>query len=377
MDAGALGSYRLPMAPPKARGLRAALLAAVLTGAGARAAPPAPEAARPYGVGRDGFDWLETNPGDWLKGWLDFVQDKDVQFESDELGVFTLKLKDVRQLYVERPMYVRVEGRERVFGAVRLSSTTVSVAGDQPLVVPRELLVGITPGGRRERHFWTGKAAAGYTAQSGNTSQSTLDLDGDLTRRTPGSRLRGVYRSAYSEVDGKQNTNNQRADVDFDLNLSAHWFWRAASLGYFRDQPANIGARGELSTSAGYRIFDTDKLEWRVAVGPAYQNTRYDTVSSGSRRSESLLAAALQTDVYWELTSRLTLGFLYRAVATSPAGGQYVHHNENKLSYEIQRHVDLEASLVWDYRHVTRETQDGAFPKRSDTRLVTDVALKF
>src|SRR5215831_16906226 len=47
---------------------------------------------QPPGVGKDGFDWIQLKSDEWLKGHLDYVQNKKVQFESDKLEDLTLKL---------------------------------------------------------------------------------------------------------------------------------------------------------------------------------------------------------------------------------------------------------------------------------------------
>ena len=42
-------------------------------------------------------DWVQLKSGEWLKGDLKYIQNKEVEFDSDELDQQTLKLKDVAQ----------------------------------------------------------------------------------------------------------------------------------------------------------------------------------------------------------------------------------------------------------------------------------------
>ena len=51
----------------------------------------------PPAVGHDDADWVQLKSGEWLRGQLKYIQDKDVEFDSDELDEQTLKLKNVRQ----------------------------------------------------------------------------------------------------------------------------------------------------------------------------------------------------------------------------------------------------------------------------------------
>jgi hypothetical protein len=63
---------------------------------------------------RDGFDWEQLKSGEWLKGHLKYVQEKKVEFDSDELEEMTLKSKDVRKIYTARRMDVKFEEWEPI-----------------------------------------------------------------------------------------------------------------------------------------------------------------------------------------------------------------------------------------------------------------------
>src|SRR5438045_483130 len=129
---------------------------------------------QPPGVGKDGFDWIQLKSGEWLKGHLDYVQNKKVQFESDELEDLSLKFKDVRRIYSAKPMYAKFDNREQLYGSVIVSNDVVEVFGPEQVELSRDQLTGITPGGSREIEFWSGKANIGLNFQSGNTKEETL-----------------------------------------------------------------------------------------------------------------------------------------------------------------------------------------------------------
>ena len=104
----------------------------------------------PPGVGKDGFDWIKLKSDEWLKGHLDYLQNRKVQFNSDKLEDLSLKSKDVRQIYGGKPMFAKFEDREQLFGTVIVSNEVVQVIGPEQIELPRDLLTGITPGGSRE-----------------------------------------------------------------------------------------------------------------------------------------------------------------------------------------------------------------------------------
>ena len=40
----------------------------------------------PPPTGNDGFDWIQLKSGEWLRGRLKYIQNRKVEFVSDELG---------------------------------------------------------------------------------------------------------------------------------------------------------------------------------------------------------------------------------------------------------------------------------------------------
>src|SRR6185437_3205403 len=116
---------------------------AATTTAVATVATTAPS--RPAGVGRDGFDWLELDSGEWLKGRLVYVQKKRVELDSDKLDRQKFDLKDVRGIYPAHPMNVKFENLQPVFAPVTVQNGVVTVESPQRLQLPVDDLTGITP----------------------------------------------------------------------------------------------------------------------------------------------------------------------------------------------------------------------------------------
>ncbi len=44
------------------------------------------------------FDWIQLNSGEWLKGEIRAVQDRQIEFESEKLNALTFDWEDIRQL---------------------------------------------------------------------------------------------------------------------------------------------------------------------------------------------------------------------------------------------------------------------------------------
>jgi hypothetical protein len=331
----------------------------------------------PPSVGKDKFDWLKLKSDEWLKGHLNYVQDKKVSFESDKLEDLTLKLKDVRFLFPAEPMFTKFEGSHEVYGTVTISNDLVRVIGPEQVEFARDLLTGITPGGDREINFWCLRATVGANFQSGNTKQTTVNTSAELARRTPATQLILNYLANFSEVNGEQNANNHRFGLTYDVRLNRNWFVRPVQLEYYRDQLANIAHRATAGVGVGYYIFDSDDLEWKVVAGPGYQYTRFETVESGQSDSASTPAAIFQTKFKADITSRITFYQTIDATLASEAAGLYSHHFISTLEFEIKHALNLDLSFVWDYLQNPQAEADGVVPKHSDLRVTLGVGVKF
>src|SRR5277367_2511109 len=84
---------------------------------------------KPPGVGHDGADWVQLKSGEWLRGELKYVQNKEVEFDSDEMDLQTLKLKDVRKLYSAHRVFTQFMNQQPVYGQVIISNDIVTVNG--------------------------------------------------------------------------------------------------------------------------------------------------------------------------------------------------------------------------------------------------------
>jgi putative salt-induced outer membrane protein YdiY len=331
----------------------------------------------PPWVGRDKSDWIQLKSGEWLRGHFKYIQDRKVEFDSDELDDLSLNLKDVRQLYPAEPLFARFYGRDQLYGTVVISNNVVQVSGPEQVSLPREQLTGITPGGKRERDFWSGKASIGLSLQSGNTRQATLNTSAELVRRTPATVAELDYLGNFSEVNGQQNANNQRINGLYDIRLNRDWFVRPASLEYYRDQLANIAHKGTLGVGVGYYFFDRDGLEWSVSGGPGYQYAQFETVEEGQPDRTSTAAGVLQTSFKADITRRLKFYQTFSATFTSQEAGSVSSHAVSTLEFEIKRHLDLDVSFIWDYLQNPQTEANGNVPQHSDFRLVVGMGVKF
>ena len=260
---------------------------------------------KPPGVGHDGSDWVQLKSGEWLRGELKYVQNKKVEFDSDEMDEQTLKLKDVSKLYSAHRVFTQFENEKPAYGRVVISNDLVTVLGPESLSLHRDLLMGITPsGGEMGINNWSGNAFLGLSLQSGNSDQTTVSTSAELARRTPNTTLLFEYLGNYSEANNIQNANNDRVNATYDIRLNHDWFVRPVQLEYYHDSLANISYRITAGVGAGYYIFDRDDLEWIVSAGPSYQFTKFSTVETGQDDSGTTPAGVLNSNFKYDITLR-------------------------------------------------------------------------
>lgn len=332
----------------------------------------------PPGVGHDGSDWVQLKSGEWLRGDLKYIQNKEVEFASDELDQQTLKLKDVSKVYTAHRVFTQFEDRQPVYGIVVISNELVMVNGAEPLNLHRDMLIGITPsGGKSGIRNWSGDFSLGLSLQSGNNEQITMSTSAELARRTPNTTLLMDYLGNYSQVNNVQSANNERVNLSYDIRLNQDWFLRPVQLEYYHDSLANISYRLTGSMSAGYYIFDRSGLEWTVSAGPGYQYTRFSTVQADDTDSASTPAAVLSSNFKEDITQRLTFKQSWQSIFTKEQAGQYTHHAVTTLEFEIKKHLNLDVSFVWDYIQNPQTRSDGAIPQKSDYYLTVGFGVRF
>ena len=333
---------------------------------------------KPPGVGHDGSDWVQLKSGEWLRGQLKYVQNKEVEFDSDEMEMQTLKLKDVSKLYSAHRVFTQFMNQQPVYGKVVVSNELVTVEGAEPLSLHRDLLMGITPSGSKKGiNNWSGEATVGVSLQSGNNDQTTVTATAELARRTPNTTLLFDYLLNYSQVNNVESADNDRFSSTYDVRLNQDWFLRPVQLEYYHDSLANISYRLTGGASVGYYIFDRTGLEWTVSAGPGYQYTRFATVETGQADDASTPAGVLTSNFKQDITQRLTLKQSWQSIITKQEAGQYSHHAVTTLEFEIKRHLNLDVSFIWDYLQNPQTRSDGSVPQKSDYYLTVGFGVRF
>ncbi len=112
-----------------------------------------------------------------------------------------------------------------------------------------------------------------------------------------------------------------------------------------------------------------------IGGGPAYQETRFDSVSAGQDDTESTPALVVSTSADWDITKWLELDGTYRIQVVNEASGSYNHHMVVSFETTITNLIDFDISWIWDRIQNPRPDANDIVPKSDDFR--TTVGLNF
>ena len=325
----------------------------------------------------DVFDWIQLKSGEWLKGRIKAMQKRKLEFDSEELKLLTFDWKDIRQMRSPHLNEMLFEKHGKVTGPVAITPEQVTVEGAEPRTFPRSELQSITPGGSRERNYWSGKLSMGLALHTGNTRSMDYNAQVRLQRRTPDTRLRFDYLGNISTVDDVESANNHRANTEFDYWFSRRLYLILPAAEYFQDTFQNIAHRVTLGGGVGYSLIDQPGLIWDVSTGPAYQQIWFHSVQAGESSTTGQAALTFASKFDWEITRRIDLILEYRGQYTTREVGGTLHHSAATLSVDLTKRFDLDVSLVWDRVQNPKPESSGAVPEQNDFRLTVGLGVRF
>lgn len=325
----------------------------------------------------DRFDWIQLKSGEWLKGRIKAMQERELEFDSEKLDDLSFDWKDIRQVRSPRALDVLFADGTAASGPVTITPDRVTVGGNHPQIQPREQLQSLTPGGAKELNRWSGTAAIGLTARAGNTEQLEYNGQLHLQRRTPATRLSLDYLGNISSVDGVESARNHRVNSEFDVWLSERFYLILPGVEYYQDPFQNLDHRTTAGVGIGYDLIDRPKLEWNITAGPSFQHARFTSTQPGEPTEKSTAALSFGSRFDWDINQRVELILEYRGQYTSQEVGETTHHSVATLSLELTQRFDLDVSLVWDRIVQPKVGADGIEPKPDDFRLVVGLGVDF
>jgi putative salt-induced outer membrane protein YdiY len=336
------------------------------------------EAWKNFAPPMDSHDWVQLTSSEWLKGDIKVMYNEVLEFDSDELGILSIDMEDIRQIRSGGIMSIRLNGRRVVFGSMLLTEDEILLTyGASKQTYNRSELVSITQRETREISLWSAKLSIGLDLSSGNTEQTNFSTQLDLRRRTANNRFVTTYLGQYAKTQQTDTADNSRLNGFIDIFQTRSFFWRPVFFEYFRDPFQNIQSQYTLGAGLGYQIIDDKKTAWSMTTGPAYQETRFDSVEEGQDEETSTPSLVTSTRFETALTKRIDFDFTYSFKLVNEDSGTYTHHTVTSFETELTSWLDFDISFIWDYVKDPTRNSDGTLPESDDYKLTFALGVEY
>ena len=323
------------------------------------------------------FDWLQMNNGEWLKGEIIAMYDEELEFDSDEFDTFIIDWDDIRTLHSSQIIRVGFVGKLSATGKLILEGDRIIVIGEETREFARADVLSLAAGAPRELNYWSMKVYFGLVLREGNSSVRELNTQGNFKRRTINNRITVDLIGNENTTDDVKISDNQRGNLTWDRFINPRFFVKPVFLEYLRDPFQNIGYRATGGFGAGYQLIDSRKIDWEVSGGPAYQETRFESVEVGESGTESTPAFVAGTTVDWDIAKWLEFDGSYRIQLVNEVSGTYNHHMVLSFETDITKLIDLDVSWIWDRIENPRPATDGTVPEQDDFRTTVGLSFEF
>jgi hypothetical protein len=326
----------------------------------------------------DHYDWLQVTTGEWLKGTLKVFYGEKVEFYSEELDMLEIDSDDVRLFRSGEIKSVRLSGPRTFNGIVSLTKDKIIIdQGGTQKVFDRSELISISSGAESELRKWTIKINLGLDVSSGNTDQTNYSAQADFRRRTAANRFVLNYLGQFSSSQGEDTADNNRLAAYYDIFKSKKIFLRPIFGEYYSDPFQNINNQYTLGFGGGYTFIDTEKTDWNLPLGLAYQQTQFVSVQTGEDNPISTPAFTIGTNYATEITRKINFSGVYHVKLVNKASGSYIHHAMATLEDELTSWLNLDVSVVWDRTENPTPNADGTIPKQNDYKLMFSLGVEY
>jgi putative salt-induced outer membrane protein YdiY len=321
------------------------------------------------------WDWIQLTSGEWLKGELRSLERDVLDFDSDKLGILELDWEDVRQVMSAKPMAILYGNNNTAVGYLITEDKELVVLGTD-VRLPLDQVISIAKGTPNERDLWTGDISLTLNLRTGNVEQQDFNPSVKLRRKTALSTFRFSYLGHYSYYDSVENANDHRATATYDYRIDRVWFFRPASVNYYRDPFQNIAHEWTVGAGLGLYAIDNKDVSWIFTAGPGYQLTRYANTLQGDKDTVDSPALFFSTQYEHELTDDVDLDGAYQVIFSDDESGRAKHHAELSLEVDLTDALDLKVAVYWDRVDKPKADESGVAPEPDDATLAIGLNLE-
>ena len=329
------------------------------------------------------FDWMLLKNGELLGGdVISMYQDK-VEFDSDELGIVTVKMKDIAQIRTKDIVSIRLDNDDIVEGQLMVTEDQVTFIDNPTVSIPRSQLLSVAPSEKSGESLWDGNISIGFNFKSGNSERFDYTAQANARRLTSTSRTLLAYTGIFAEVEDPDTDEKVKTDENHRVTASYDWFYsrkvffRLPTFEYYTNEFTNIEHQVTLGVAAGYKIYDEPDSKWDVYAGPSVQYTTFDQVAVGEKEDDTTPVLAMGTHYERDITDDIEYIFDYNVKFVSEESGSVIHHIETGLDIEVTKDFDIELKAILDRVDDPIPDEDGVLPEKDDVLFIVGLEYSF
>ena len=281
--------------------------------------------------------WLKN--GDRISGDIVSMSEGSLLLKTKYAGQIKIAWDQVQNLASEKPLCAKTRDKGLVKGVAQKSAQGEMALGGQKVALAE--ISALNPPDETRWRF-SGGVNLGMVNQEGNTTKQNWDIDGRLVARKTVHRFTVGMESHHEENKGKDTVDNDLLYANYNRFISEKWY-ALGDAQAFQDKFAGINSRYTGGVGMGYQVWQTDRTNLSVELGPSYVNE-----DSEIRADRDYFAARWALDFdYW--IWRQVAQFFHRdsIFARVDDPEQYFYRTRTGLLFPLGK--GFTASLQYNY----------------------------
>ena len=212
---------------------------------------------------------------------------------------------------------------------------------------------------------WTTTAALSHSLAKGNSDSLFLGatIDSAYRKKHDETFISLIYN--FSENGGDTSADSLRAGIQHNRVFDENYFL-GGSLGYFRDDIADVSYRFTPSATAGYYFLKKKDITLSVEAGPSM------TFEEISGLTDNFFSITTAQNFTWQIGKKLTFSQHITGIFDPSDRENYILSARAKLDTDITPNLAWRIAWAW-----TKDNTPATLRKPTDTTLTTGIALKF
>ena len=318
-------------------------------------------------------DKVYLKSGSVLSGKAGEVSGDSIKFASDDLGVISIKLENIKSLESQQAHVVQYNDNKKESKNLSVKDGFL-VEGDKKLDMTNVKAVDPV----QERWHGSVNLAAGMAR--GNTVSESASLCADASRKWDESRFASSLGYYFSQ-SGDTKADKQKTENRFEIQAQEDYFLLTKLYTYLNgkfetDQIMDLDYRIRFGAGLGYQWFDSDdvaslgKISFNQELGGAWVREEYD-----NDYRDDFATIRYAHHFLWAFACIDNLQFIHNLEFlpdVSDPVENYLIDADAGLSWAFHDNWQLMAKFEWDYKS---KVADGV--KHSDLRYILALGYKW